>query len=610
MSIPSAGRLIGKILFGYLLLSGLALNIAVLGAVYWDYYRAGKPLDLYLYDLGGRLEARSKKLAPVKNAIDTVFFRSGLLPDPRIRYARDIPYTLPRWRGDGASLLRRDTAPRYDKKGLPIALDNDTLWAVYSPPKPVRTLEVDSVEGLRAALADATPGTTIMLSPGTYRIPEGARLETTTSGTPDRPIVIRSRPGAMAALETTASNALKIGSAYLVLSDLVLRGRCSPSPCASFLAIEGGTRLILRNLFASGYTFLADIRSQPEDHFSVADGVTMIAGDIGNRIRGWRFVRNKIVPDTFSQVIEVCPPKEDSPWCRRHDLDKATGSAKPGALILLHTGAYRQAAYIRMPNLYLMAEPGARLVETATEGKGAIISDAGLTIDGLECFHIKVPDGNGACVRQQGGDLTLIGVHFHRAQMGILTGHKGGSIRILDSYIHDSGYDEDGALGHNIYVNSGELHMERTWSITARHEGHEVKSRARVTRIDDCIIASLNAADSRLVDLPDAGEVSIRNSVLEEGPLSRNWDMIGYGLETSSKTKLWYPKNQLVVTGNTVYSDKAGHSRFIHARWSEGGTVKDNVLIGHLEQRPGNTAFDDRKSAGAPPFPSLARMTP
>ena len=81
MSIHSAGRFARKLLFAYLLLSGIGINAAILGAIYWDYYHVGKPLDLYLYDLGGRLEARSKRLIPIKNAIDMIFFRSSLLPD-------------------------------------------------------------------------------------------------------------------------------------------------------------------------------------------------------------------------------------------------------------------------------------------------------------------------------------------------------------------------------------------------------------------------------------------------------------------------------------------------------------------------------------------------
>ncbi|MFN2289209.1 MAG: hypothetical protein ABR578_12840 [Chromatocurvus sp.] len=70
------------------------------------------------------------------------------------------------------------------------------------------------------------------------------------------------------------------------------------------------------------------------------------------------------------------------------------------------------------------------------------------------------------------------GVHFHHAQMAVLTGHEGGHIRIQDSYFHDSGADGLGNLGHNIYVNSGELTFSRSWSLTARNAGQEIKSTA------------------------------------------------------------------------------------------------------------------------------------
>ena len=38
MSIHSAGRFARKLLFAYLLLSGIGINAAILGAIYWDYY--------------------------------------------------------------------------------------------------------------------------------------------------------------------------------------------------------------------------------------------------------------------------------------------------------------------------------------------------------------------------------------------------------------------------------------------------------------------------------------------------------------------------------------------------------------------------------------------
>jgi hypothetical protein len=256
----------------------------------------------------------------------------------------------------------------------------------------------------------------------------------------------------------------------------------------------------------------------------------------------------------------------------------------------------------------LLAEPGAKLFETSTGGKGALVVRQDARIEGLECSHIKVSDGNGCCVRQDSGNVELIGVHFHHSQMGMLTGHKGGEITVTDSYFHDSGYDESGQLGHNIYVNSGTFRFVRSWSLAARNAGHEIKSRAVRTTIQDSFIASLNARDSRLIDLPNGGNTSIKSSVLGEGPCSENWELIGYGLE-AAKDLPDSALHKLSVEGNTVYIDRPAGAKFVNAKRGGRVAIYDNVLIGSNDIPKGNTHFKSRAAAGVGAYPVMPRLT-
>ncbi|MFN2288641.1 MAG: hypothetical protein ABR578_09960, partial [Chromatocurvus sp.] len=228
-----------------------------------------------------------------------------------------------------------------------------------------------------------------------------------------------------------------------------------------------------------------------------------------------------------------------------------------------------------------------------------------ITIEGLECSGIVVDDGNGACLRQNRGDVTLLGVHFHHAQMAVLSGHEGGHFRIHDSYFHDSGADGRGSLGHNIYINSGQLDFVRSWSLTARNAGHEIKSRAESTRLEDCLVASVNARDSRLVDVPEGGVLEITGCVLGKGPRSENQDMIGYGLEIGERSPP-HPVNVIRLAQNTFYSDRPQGARLIDARHAQNIEGWQNVAVGLRgvsEQLARN--HKDRNSAGLPPYPAL-----
>ena len=63
-----------------------------------------------------------------------------------------------------------------------------------------------------------------------------------------------------------------------------------------------------------------------------------------------------------------------------------------------------------------------------------------------------------------------------------------------------------------------ELVLRRSRVVESVGEGHEVKSRAARTIIENNVIASLTGVDSRQIDLPNGGDIVIRGNVLEKGP--------------------------------------------------------------------------------------------
>lgn len=593
----------------YLKLTIVAGLLVFVGWI-WHLQPTCNPASLYLYELSKRMAEASHLLVPVGEAVRSLAFDGDFGPDPTLICSRDIAFEPPPWAGMGASALRRDTAPRYGPAGQPAAMDKPNLWSLR-PAQAARTVTVDTTAALQKAVARAQPGTWIVLAPGRYRLTPEIKLQAANSGTADKPIVVRGRSISSVVLESDAPGPIIVDAPYWVISDLVVRGRCRPSPCAHLIdARASASPLTARNIFATGYRRLIGSQSGHPQGTGVADGITLIGQEIVDSTNAWQVAFNRVLPAKRDggHYHQVCPPGFQAPdICDSHDLQRSIDAASANNLMLIRAGHYEQAAQVNTPGLHIIAEPGAVLLGKASAGKGALVTNTDLTLEGVECAWIKVPDGNGACVRQQSGDLTLIGVHFHHAQMGVLTGHEGGRIDIIDSYIHDSGYDEDGNLGHNIYVNSGILRLVRSWSLSARNEGHEVKSRAKRTEIQGSLIASLNGADSRLVDVPSGGVLTIEESVLAKGPHSTNSQLIGYGLEIEQ----YEPSgsdNRITIRHNTIYSDRPGGSKLLQTAYADQVTVTDNILIGVGSDWTDNSYFSNRSSLGLSGYPNYVRL--
>ena len=251
-----------------------------------------------------------------------------------------------------------------------------------------------------------------------------------------------------------------------------------------------------------------------------------------------------------SQELRVCKPKTAMPGCNFLSLSDALAAAQPGDTVLLSKGVYEEAALVTVSDLTIKAEPGAHLRRQAVEGKAALVIRANnVVVEGLECSEISVPDGNGACVRIEGRDLTLRGVYFHDNQEGVLGG-VGGWVLVEDSVFERNGGRRGYAHGLYIAATVEEFTFRRSKVLGTKDEGQGVKSRAQKTIIEDSIIAGLASRDSRAIDIPNGGDIIIRGNVLQKGPKSSNSQMIGLGLEGNL-----HPDSHAVVENNLIIFD-------------------------------------------------------
>lgn len=185
-----------------------------------------------------------------------------------------------------------------------------------------------------------------------------------------------------------------------------------------------------------------------------------------------------------------------------------------------------------------------------TLGQGPVYVDASedVTIENIDI------DARGAASGSQGGvyvngarNLVLRDMRIHgfreRGGNGVFgTNNNAGTLRLENLVLHDNG--GDAGPEHNVYVNASTsdpaftVQMRGSWSHSVYY-GHLFKSRAQRTVLEGNYFMGARAAkpaeqwEAFLVDVPDGGELTMRNNVLAKnrsGPDS-NGVFLSFGVE-------------------------------------------------------------------------------
>ena len=217
-------------------------------------------------------------------------------------------------------------------------------------------------------------------------------------------------------------------------------------------------------------------------------------------------------------------------------------AANDGDTILLAPGTYRECAVFAGSNITIKSEqPGKAVFDGVTCENKAIFVLRGnrVTIDGIVFRNASVRDRNGAGIRLEGNGLTIRRSQFHDNENGLLVGVSSkGSIVIEDSLFDGNGSCEGSGCAHGIYVNQvDQLTVRRSTFINTRF-GHHVKSRAKSTLVEDCVIDDNRSGHSSyLIDAPNGGVLTVRNNLLIKGPKTDNESaFITFGVEGMKHT--------------------------------------------------------------------------
>ena len=211
-------------------------------------------------------------------------------------------------------------------------------------------------------------------------------------------------------------------------------------------------------------------------------------------------------------------------------LDDAMNAIGKGTgTVIVAPGTYRDCAVFGGQSVTVRAATPLTAIFDggACAGKATLIFNGmDAVVDGIVFQNIHVPDGNGAGIRLEWGNLLVTRSTFRDSDEGILTGsYDKGAITIERSTFSGLGGCPESGCAHSIYVGGyGKLTVSRS-RFERGTGGHYVKSRAPVNEILDSSFDDTGGKNTNyMIDLP-AGSV---------GLIARNEFVQGKGKENHS----------------------------------------------------------------------------
>ncbi len=267
----------------------------------------------------------------------------------------------------------------------------------------------------------------------------------------------------------------------------------------------------------------------------------------------------------------------------------AAAAAGPGDHIVIYPGQYFDCATLAANNLTVegAGDPATVVLTDKTcGGKALLIVDGDdITIRNLTLTRARVPDGNGAGIRAEGGSLTVDGVHFVNNQDGILTNANPAMVLT----VRHSQFTKNGACleacAHAIYAGKIASLIVQDSVFRDTRQGHDIKSRAARTEVTGCDIQDgQTGTASYLIEAPNGGAVIVRGNTLEKGPLSGNHNAaISIGAEGVDQAT-----PEITVEHNHLTNDGNYRTALVYNGSATEATLRGNKLTGSIDPLKGD----------------------
>lgn len=279
-----------------------------------------------------------------------------------------------------------------------------------------------------------------------------------------------------------------------------------------------------------------------------------------------------------ARTLEVGPGK------RFAAPSAAIAQAQAGDRIVVAPGRYTDCAVLARDNLVLEGSrtPGAVVITgRICQGKALLVTQGrGIVLRDITLADARIPQGNAAGIRAEGGDLTVERVRFIGNQDGILSANnEHATLRVLDSLFDGNGAC-DGACAHGIYAGRlGLLRVERSVFRDTRH-AHHIKSRALATEVVDCTLDDgPEGTASYMIETPNGGALLVQGSTLVKGRLSENHAAaIMIGIEGVS-----LPTPPARIDNNRFRNDGDYDTYFVQNYAIPGALLRGNTLSGRAQ---------------------------
>jgi hypothetical protein len=276
------------------------------------------------------------------------------------------------------------------------------------------------------------------------------------------------------------------------------------------------------------------------------------------------------------------------------ELTQRLREAGPGETIVLTPGTHPGAVgVIDQPGLRLLCPDGVATIEAAgrhAEGKAILVVRAPeVRIDYVEFRGARVPTGNGAGIRFEGGTLALEHCRFVDNEMGLLSaGRPDMRLVVRHCDFGDAPRHDSGQLHHLLYIGAIGVAVVMHSRFFNGWRGHLLKSRAYVNRILwNSLVDGPGGGASYELEFPEGGDNFVLGNRIGQSATTQNPAMLSMGAEAGERRG-----GRLTLRDNVFVNDYTGTpetpARFVQL-WTErlAGPVEvdavDNRFLGSGE---------------------------
>jgi hypothetical protein len=453
-------------------------------------------------------------------------------------------------------------------------------------------------------LSAAAPagGTTVILSSsaGSLTVPDSVTVaagSTSTSFTAAAALVTTNQSASITATlsgsSRTANVMLTPTAAPPVLTTSVA---CSPSSLApgdsttctvilSGPAPSGGSAVTLISS-SSALTVPASLTvpaaSTSASFTATESSVTAAEGAAVTASLGTSLLANTVMlnPAGGPAVLKVGPGQTYSRPC------EALTAAADGATVQIDAGTSYSGdvCAVLANNLTIRGVNGRPKIDAAglnAAGKGTWVFEGNnITVDTMELTGATSPspNNNGAGIRMEGQNLTVLSSYIHDNQEGVLVNTDPSSqILIQSTEFNHNGFGD--GLTHNIHVlSAARLTVQYSYSHNG-NAGHLLETGAAENYVLYNRLTSEDGTTSVLLNINNGGRSFVLGNLVEKGLNDQAGGMLGYLLGGPNANN---PSTELYVANNTFVNDQAGATHFldISAADPTAAVVTNNIFCG------------------------------